>query len=123
MIDKKKARQDYKQVVHDKAVFAIRNTVSGKVFLASTLNLNGKFNREKFMLEMGSHTNKALQADWTALGAEHFSFEVLETLKLNDDPAYNYEEDLQILEMIWVEKFRPFATHCYNDSERIRIAG
>lgn len=120
MIDRKKAIRDYKNIVRDKGIFAIRNTQNGKVYLASTLNLYSVFERNKFQLTLGSHTCKPLQKDWQACGENSFVFEVLEKLPLKDDPAYDYDEDLKILEMIWIEKFRPFSEHCYNENETIR---
>lgn len=120
MIDKKKAKQEYRNRVPDKGIYAITNTRTGRVFLGSTLNLYNIAGRSKCRLNMGSHKNERLQKDWKIFGEETFTFQILETLKLTDDPAYDYDEDLQILEMIWIEKYRPFAEKCYNENEKIR---
>ncbi|MCK9582625.1 MAG: GIY-YIG nuclease family protein [Endomicrobiales bacterium] len=114
MIDRKEVIRDYKARIPEKGIFVIRNVTNNKVFLGSTLSIYGKFNRERFTLNLGTHQNAELQKDWKAFGEDKFSFEVLETLKLKDEPGYNYEEDLQILEMIWIEKYRPFEKNCYN---------
>ena len=76
--------------------------------------------KNKFILDTGSHRNAQLQKDWKEYGKEAFSFEILQTLELSKDPEYNYDEDLKILELIWIEKFRPFSGKCYNEDENIR---
>jgi hypothetical protein len=120
MIDKKKLREDYRRAVPEKGIYMIKNLRNGRVFLGSSLNLHGVLNRNAFTLKMRGHKNSALQNDWNTLGEGAFQFEILETLKLQDDPAYDYDEDLKILEMIWIEKFRPFEKNCYNPTETIR---
>ena len=120
MIDKKKLKQEYKNIIHPKGIFAIRNTKNGKTFLGSTLNLHGVLEKNKFILDMDSHKNTRLQKDWKEYGREAFSFEILQALELSKDPEYNYDEDLKILELIWIEKFRPFSEKCYNEDENIR---
>src|SRR5512142_2412835 len=102
MIDKKKMREEYKNMVFPKGVFMIKNNVTGRVWLSSSLNLHGVLDKNKFVLNTGNHKNPALQEDWKKYGADSFTFEILETLKLSDDPNYNYDEDLKILEMIWI---------------------
>ena len=64
--------------------------------------------------------NESLQSDWNTFGEEAFSYEILEKLEIKDDVNYNYDEDLQILELIWIDKFQPFSEKCYNKNERIR---
>jgi hypothetical protein len=120
MVDKKKLKEEYKSKVPDKGVFAVKNNKNGKVFLGSSLNLHGVLNKNKFVLNMSSHKNENLQKDWKTFGEEAFSFEILETLEIKDDAGYDYDEDLEILEMMWVEKFRPFEKNCYNQDEKIR---
>jgi hypothetical protein len=120
MIDKKKIKEEYKRMIPAKGVFMIKNNKSGKVFLGSTLNLYNILERSRFILNMGCHENEHLQKDWNISGEKSFSFEILETLQLKDDTTYNYDEDLKILEMIWIDRFKPLKEKCYNESERIR---
>jgi hypothetical protein len=120
MIDKKKLKQEYKNIIHPKGVFAFRNTQNGKVFLGSSLNLKNKDVTLKMSLKMGNHFNKGLQEDWNKFGEDAFVYEVLETLELKDDLNYDYNEDMEILEMIWIDKFRPLSENCYNKNEKIR---
>ena len=120
MIDKKKLKEEYKNIIPKKGIFAIKNNKNGKVFLGSSLNLNGIFPRYKFMLNMGGYYNEELQKDWKTYGEDAFSYQILETLEIKEDKNYNYDEDLKILEMLWIEKFQPFNEKCYNKNEKIR---
>jgi len=119
-MDRKKIKQEYKRMIPPKGVFVLKNEVNGRVFLGSTLNLKGVEEKNRFLLTTGSHRNVRLQEDWDRYGGESFRFEILQELKINSDPGYDYEEDLKILELIWVEKFRPLNVKCYNESENIR---
>lgn len=121
MIDKKKLKEEYKVSVPPKGVFVFRNEKNGKVFLGSSLNLKNKDIRIKLMLNTGLHYNKEFQTDWNTFGESAFVYEILETLELKDDPNYDYKNDLEILEMIWIDKFQPFLEKCYNKNEKIRI--
>ena len=120
MIDKKQLKEDFKNYVPDKGIFAIKNIKSGRVFLGSSLNMHDILKKHKFVLDTGTHRNFKLQEEYTTLGSENFTFEVLEKLIIKDDIGYNYEEDLQILEMLWIDKFRPLEVNCYNSNEKIR---
>ncbi len=89
-------------------VFQIKNLSNGKIFVESSKNLDGSLNRCKFQLDLGSFKNKALQEDYSRLGAGQFAFEVLDRLSpKKDDPAYDYADDLEILKSMWLEKLRP----------------
>lgn len=74
------------------------------------------------LLNNGKHINSRLQEDWKLFGEESFEFVVLDTLELKEDPDYNYNEDLEILEMLWLDKFRPLEEKTYNNNEKIRVA-
>lgn len=123
-MDNKKSRRElnreYAERVKPAGVYQVKNLATGKVLLGSSLNLEGPLNRHRFMLKIGSHTNKALQQDWNELGAEKFVFEILEEVKRKDVPNFNLEEELSLLEMIWLEKLEPFGERGYNLNERIR---
>lgn len=125
-MDNKKSRRElnreYTERVKPAGVYQVKNLATGKVLLGSSLNLEGPLNRHRFMLKIGSHTNKALQQDWNELGAEKFAFEILEEVKRRDDPNFNLEDELTILEMIWLEKLQPFDERGYNLNARIREA-
>lgn len=99
-------------------VFQIRNMVNEKVFVGSSLNLPGIFNRHKLELKMGTHKNKALQAEWNEFGADKFAFEILDELTPVSDPQHDYREDLTHLEDLWLEKLQPFSEQGYNEPKK-----
>jgi hypothetical protein len=75
------------------------------------------------MLEINGHTNKILQKEWNEFGANKFVFEILEVVKVNDDdPNFNLDDELTLLEQIWLEKLQPFGERGYNIDAHIRQA-
>ena len=96
-MDRKEALRAYKENPPPMGVFAVRNIVDGKAFVGSAPNLPGRLNRERFDLEMGSHRDREMQADWDRLGEEGFTFEALDTLEPSDDPAADTAEELATL--------------------------
>jgi hypothetical protein len=119
---RKELNQEYMKRPKPAGVFQIKNTVNGKVLLGSSLNLEGPLNGHRFMLKIGSRLNKVLQQEWNEYGGEHFLFEILETVTVKDDPNFNLNDDLTLLEMIWLEKLQPFGERGYNLNSNIRQA-
>ena len=74
------------------------------------------------MLTMGSHRNPELQKDWNTFGPDKFVFEILEIVKVKDDPNFNLEDELTLIEQIWIEKLQPFGERGYNTGTKIRQA-
>lgn len=107
-------RRAYKETPRQAGIFQIKNTKSGKVLLGSSTNLHGPLNKHRFMLAIGSHANLALQHDWNQLGADCFTFDILELVKPSDDPAFSLEDELTLLEQIWLEKLQPVDERGYN---------
>lgn len=122
MKTRKEIHSEYKERVKPSGVFQIRNLANGKVLLGSSLNLEGPLNKHRFMLKINGHPNKELQRDWNELGPDHFSFEILETIPLSDNPNFNLKDELTLLEEIWLEKLQPFGERGYNTSAKIREA-
>ena len=112
---KKERKREYILSPRPIGVFQIRNIVNEKVFLGSSLNLTGIFNRHQFQLRTGNHPNKGLQADWNQYGSDNFVFEILDELTPMEDPAYDYTSDLAFLEDWWLEKMKPYADRGYNE--------
>jgi group I intron endonuclease len=119
---KKDIHREYKERVKPSGVFQVKNVLNDKVLLGSSLNLDGSLNKHRFMLKIGSHTNKALQKDWDTFGADQFVFEILEEVKVVDNPNFNLQDELTLLEQVWLEKLQPVGEHGYNINERIREA-
>ncbi|MCF7902613.1 MAG: GIY-YIG nuclease family protein [Candidatus Marinimicrobia bacterium] len=100
----------------------MKNKATGKVFLASSLNVEGSLNKQEFLLASGAHKNKALQADWQKFGREQFEFTILEKVKVTDDAGFNLKDELTLLEEIWLEQLQPVGENGYNTSDKIREA-
>jgi biotin operon repressor len=107
-------KKQYRETPRQAGIFQVKNTVNGKILLGSSKNLHGPLNKHRFLLSIGRHWNKAMQEDWDRLGPDAFVFEVLEVLKLRDDPGFNLEDELSLLEQIWTEKVQPFGEGGYN---------
>jgi group I intron endonuclease len=117
-MNKKDIKREYLETERPMGVFQIRNLSNEKVFVGSSLNLDGILNRHKFALNAGSHQNKALQADWNEHGAENFAFEILEEL----EPRANLDSkrELAFLEDLWLEKLAPYGARGYNERKMTR---
>ena len=120
-MDRKKILiRQYKEREIPAGIFQIKNIATGKVLLGSSFNIEGSLNRHKFQLSTGQHPNRALQQDWKEYGPEKFQFEVMEVVKRTDDPNFNLEDELTLLEQIWLEKLNPYGEGGYNRSTGIR---
>lgn len=101
-------------------ILQIQNKRSGKRFIVSSVNLDGLMNRERFMLDMGNHSNKELQQDWKELGSDQFSFEILDQIKPKEDQAMDRQglkkvkDELDLLEQMWLDKLQPYGDQGYH---------
>jgi hypothetical protein len=107
-------KRSYKETPRQAGIFQIKNTETGKVLLGSSTNLHGPLNKHRFILSTGRHDNAALQNDWNQFGPDAFSFEILEIVKPSDDPSFCLEDELTLLEQIWLERLQPFGERGYN---------
>ena len=114
MADKKELIKEYKRTLRPMGIYIVKNLVNGKILIGSSKDLPGRLNRFKFELEFGTGANKELLADYKKLGPDKFTFEVLDELEPKEDPGYDYTEDLQALEDLWLDKLRPFGDKGYN---------
>jgi len=119
---RKELKREYREKPLVPGVFQIKNKVNGKLFLGSSLNINGPLNAHEFMLSSGSHRNTELQADYKKFGADAFSFDVLGVVKVRDEPGFNLKEELQALEQLWLEELNPVGEGGYNKNDNIRQA-
>lgn len=115
MVDQRALKKAYKESPRPMGVFVVRNRTSGKVFLGTSQDLPGALNRHRFQLKMGSHQNRALQADWNSLGEEAFEIELLDELKPREGAPVDPERELSVLLALWVEKLQPWAERGYHD--------
>jgi hypothetical protein len=106
-INKEKRKQlvrEYKERKKKIGIFAIRNKATGKIFLDRTMNLDVAFNKHRFQLNMGSHPQKEMQADWVEFGEANFSYEPLETLDDAPDDPKEINKELDALMDLCLEK-------------------
>ncbi|HUN65071.1 MAG TPA: GIY-YIG nuclease family protein [Bacteroidota bacterium] len=122
MKTKQELKREYRERKKPAGIFQIRNLVNGKVLLGSSLNLEGPLNSHKFMLTIGRHRNELLQQEWNRFGPNSFVFEILEEVRIKDDPNFNLSDELTLLEEIWLEKVQPFGERGYNTDRSIRQA-
>jgi hypothetical protein len=115
MKDKQKElKKEYQQGRRQMGVYQIRNLANEKVLLGTLSDLPGILNRHKFALRMGSHQNRALQADWNEAGEGGFAFEVLDELTPSEGADRDYRAELEFLEELWLEKLQPYGDRGYN---------
>jgi hypothetical protein len=107
-------RRAYKEMPRQAGVFQIKNLKNGKVLLGSSTNLHGPLNKHRFGLTIGRHDNQALQADWNLYGRDAFVFEILDAFEPKDEPGFSVEDELTLLEQIWLERLQPFGDKGYN---------
>jgi len=107
-------RRAYKEEPRQSGIFQVKNNRTGKIFLGSSTNLHGPLNRLRFQLSTGCHDNVTLQNDWNEFGPGAFDFEILEVVMPSADPAFCLEDELTLLEQIWLDKLRPLGEPSYN---------
>jgi hypothetical protein len=117
--DRKALLREYKENPRPAGVFAIRNTVTGRLLIGAALNLPGMLNRQRFELQHGSHPDRELQADWKRLGPDAFMIEELDRLDAADDAAADRAGDLRALQGMWMEKLGESGAAFYSWTTRI----
>jgi hypothetical protein len=113
-MDKKALQREYKETSRPMGVYQVRNTVTGKLLIGTSVDLPSILNRLRTQLRMRTHSNRALQQDLNDLGPEAFELEILDTLPTSDRPTYDPSDDLRTLEALWLEKLSPFGDRGYN---------
>ena len=103
-IDRKALIREYKQTPRPAGIFRIRNMAMRKSLVGTSLNLPGIINRHRFQLKSGLHPDLDLQRHWNELGAEQFTFEVLDELTPKKEQDYDPTDDLCALLEMWIEK-------------------
>ena len=103
-VDRKAQIREYKETPRAMGVFRVRNVPRRCSLVGITRDLPAMLNRQRFQLGMGGHPNRQLQLDWQEAGSEHFTFDVLDTLKPSAEPGYDPTDDLKALEAMWREK-------------------
>ncbi len=110
--DRKELLEQYKQIKTYMGIIKITNNINGKIYIAAYPNLKNKWLTLKSQLHMGRHANLQLQKDWKELGADAFSYEVLE--EKETDEATDKRWELKQMELPWHEKLQPYGEKGYN---------
>lgn len=114
---RKELQEQAKEVKTEAGVYQIRNERNGKVYIDSTPNLK-TINGQQFMLQMGSHLNRRLQAEWNEYGESAFVIEVLEVLKKDDNPYADPKDALAKCLERWFEKLEPYGDRGYHGESK-----
>jgi len=113
--------REYDQQHRVAGIYRITNQETGRFLLGSSVDVRARLNRHRAELSMGSERNPELQADWNALGAERFTFEVLETVEGSLRRPFQVTDALAPLEAEWIGRLRPFDGGAYNTGPSIRL--
>lgn len=111
---RKELKRTYKETPRPMGVYQIKNQATGKVFLGSSMNLPGSLNSNRFQLNMGSHRNQALQADWKQYGPDAFSFDILETINPEKVAKDKWREAVAAMEQKWLDSLQPYGERGYH---------
>jgi hypothetical protein len=114
-MDKKKRKElqeEYKQIKIYMGVIQITNKTSGKIYVDSYPNLKNKWVTLQGQLDLGRFANSQLQKDWKELGAETFTYEVLEEKEA--EGVIDVRWELKQMQKRWMEKLQPYGDRGYN---------
>jgi hypothetical protein len=114
MKSKKELKDSYKEMKFKVGVFQIRNTINNKVFIESSTDLVAIWNKHKFQLNSGLHTNKKLQNEWTEFGQENFVYEILSEIKQDETQIIDYRKEVKQLEKMFIDELNPYDDKGYN---------
>jgi hypothetical protein len=104
---RKEAIRQFKERKPFLGIFAIRCTVSGKVWVGSARNLYSTQNSSWFQLRHQGHPNKQLQQEWNIQGEPSFILEILETLEENV-PALTIPDLLKEKRDHWIAQLNAY---------------
>lgn len=68
-----------------KGIYLIRNTTSGRCYVGSSQNIEGRFKAHRHMLNNGTHHSPSLQRSWNKHGSAAFVFQIIEIVDDIDD--------------------------------------
>lgn len=111
---KKELKQSYKEKRFKIGLFQIKNTQNNKVFIDKSMDLESIWNRHKFQLKLGSHSNKGLQNEWKSFGEEHFEYAILTEIKQTENTSTDYTGELKDLLALYIDDLKPFGDKGYH---------
>lgn len=72
-------------------IYQIKNTINGKVYIGSSIDIRGRWWNHKSMLRRGTHDNIHLQRAWNKDGCHAFKFSIIERI-IDADDLLNKEQ-------------------------------
>lgn len=93
-------------IVCPSGIYAITNTVNGKKYIGSALNIKTRWSFHNSMLRLGKHHSQKLQRSWVKHGADSFLFSVIEYVP--------NRLDLIAREQVWIDHFNAATKLGYN---------
>ncbi|WP_179035174.1 GIY-YIG nuclease family protein [Paenibacillus sp. URB8-2] len=121
---KKELASAYAHSFRPMGVYQIRNVKNGKVLVLGSMDLTGARNRLAFMQQSNLNSIHELQKDWKAYGGDSFVFEELDQIKPREETVNDiselkdYQEEVDALLELWIEKLQPFGDKGYNKPKR-----
>ncbi len=109
--EKKRLIEDYKNTQHPMGVFCIikKEPIANdpRVHIQTAKNFKAILNSTLMKLNSNFYPIKELQNDWNLYGEDAFEIKVLEELEYSkDDPFADYSEELEILKLLWEDKYK-----------------
>ncbi len=103
-MDRKELARKYRQTPRPAGVYRVLHRSSGRTVLGASPDAPAMLNRIRAQLGLGSHPTKQLQKDWDADGEDGFDFEVLDLLRVSDDPDADITGEIHTLLELWQER-------------------
>ncbi len=110
--NRKELLEKFKQIKDYMGVVKITNKVNGKIFIEAYPNLKNKWLTMQGQLKEGRHPNSQLQKDWSELGPDAFTYEVLEQKESGEITDMKWE--LKQIRKPWLDKLKPYGEKGYN---------
>ena len=103
-------------------VWSLRRVPTGERLVGASMNLPAAYNRLRFALNLGSHRDPRLLADWRRDGESGFVWEILDELTPPEDDSRpralveaELREQLDTLQAMWLDELRPWGERGYNN--------
>jgi group I intron endonuclease len=87
-------------------IYCIKNTVNGRVYVGSAINVERRWREHGAALSKGTHDNAILQRSWMKHGPDSFLFSVIEYVA--------DKKDLIPREQFWINKMNAIGERGYN---------
>lgn len=65
-------------------IYRITNTINGKIYIGSSVNITERWYRHKRLLRKDAHHNKHLQNAWNKYGESEFTFTIIENCEVDN---------------------------------------